>query len=84
MDVCRSNGSTNFVDILDPFVVALESVGRKTDDFGVASRKVGCATSDFSEFSSADGSKVSGMREENSPAVSNPLVEFDRTLDYLG
>lgn len=71
------------VDIFDPLAVVFEAIGRNSNEFNIALSKVTSAASDLAELSGADGCKVSGMREENRPRVTNPFVELDRSSSSL-
>jgi len=65
------------LDILDPSVVLLEAIGRETDELHATISKVLGTTSDFTKLGGADGGKVIGMGEEDSPRVTDPFVELD-------
>jgi hypothetical protein len=53
------------VDILDPFVVALQSIRGNADDFDVSLCEVFCAPSDFSELGRAHRGEVTGVGEQD-------------------
>jgi len=78
LDVGGGDFAAVLVDVLDPFRVVVEVVGGDADDLDVALCKVGCATCDFAELGRADGCKVSRVREEDTPRVTEPFVEVDR------
>lgn len=63
--------------------MALKAVCAQSDDLDASSSEIGCTTSDLSELSGADGGEVCGVREQNSPRVANPFMEFDWALDAI-
>lgn len=65
LDISRSKLCTEIVDVLDPFVVILQPIGRDTNNLHVSFGKVIGSSSDFPELRSAYGSKVTGVREED-------------------
>jgi len=83
LDVGRADLGTEFVDVLDPFVVILKTVGRDTDDLHVALGKVVGTAGNFSEFSGADWREITRVGEQDSPGVADPVMELDRTCGGL-
>ena len=65
LDIGGAVLGTELVDVLDPLVVIVETVGRNTDDLDVTLCKVGSTASDLAELSSANRGEISGMREED-------------------
>lgn len=57
------------LDIGDPCVVAGRSVAGQGNQLGVASSELGNALDEVAELGGADGSEVSGVGEENRPAI---------------
>lgn len=66
LNISRGDLATDFIDILDPAIMVLESIGRNPDHFDPAFGEIRGATSYFSKLGSTDGSKVSRVREQNS------------------
>lgn len=65
LDISGSSLRAKIVDILHPFVVLLEAIGRDTDHLDVASCEIRGTASNFSELGGADWGKVSWMGEQN-------------------
>lgn len=78
LNISRANSGTILVDVLHPLVVALESVCRDTDDLHISLLEVLGTTSNLSKLSCAYWGEITRMREQDSPGVADPLVEFDR------
>ena len=76
--------AADLVNILDPFVVALDAVCGETDKLDTALCKLGLELSKGTKLGGADGGEVIGMREEDDPVVTNELVEVDATSSGLG
>jgi len=75
--------TSDIVDILNPLLVAAKIVCRETDDFDVALLEVFRPAGYFAQLCGAHRSEIGGMREEDGPAVANPVVELDRPLSRL-
>jgi hypothetical protein len=84
----------DLIDILDPPLMGLEGVCTVSKDFNTAfiefglefsygAKLVSMRSIEGGYLSSAHGSKVFGMGEENGPAVCDKLVEPDRSLSCL-
>ena len=65
LDIGRSNLGTERVNVLDPFMVLLEAISGDTNDLDVSLLEVFSTSGDLTELSSADGGKVSRVREED-------------------
>jgi hypothetical protein len=65
LDICGSNFSSVFVDVLDPVFMVVQAVGRDADELDVPFGKLRRTTSDFAKLGGADRSKVSRVREED-------------------
>ena len=65
MDVGGTVLGTIFVDVLDPLVVIVETVGRDADHLDVAPCKVARTARDLAELGGADGGEISGVGEED-------------------
>lgn len=66
MNIGRRDFGTKLFNILDPFMVILQTVGGDPDDFDVALLEVISTASDFTQFSGADRCEIARMREKNS------------------
>ena len=69
----------DLVDVLDPATVAVDSVGRETNELDTTLGELGLELSKSTELGGADGGVVLGVREQNHPLVSDELVEVDGT-----
>ena len=65
LDIGRGNFAAEGVDVLDPLMVLLEAISGDTNDLDVSLLEVFSTSSDLAELSSADGGKVSRVREED-------------------
>jgi hypothetical protein len=77
-------GAGDLIDILDPAVVRLNVVGAQTDELDTASSELGLELGEGAELGGADGGEVIGVGEEDSPLVTDELVEVDGTVGGLG
>ena len=77
--MCGSELLTERLDVFNPLIMVLEGVGRETYDLDIALLEVLVAAGDFSELSGADGGEVAWVREEDTPGVTEPIVELDVT-----
>lgn len=69
-----------FIDVFDPAVVGIERVHADSDDLDVALLEFLFDFGDHAEFGGADGGIVGRVREKDSPARSEPLVEVDGSV----
>ena len=67
----------DLVNVLDPAAMALNRVGRKTDELAVALGEFWLKLCESPELSRADWRVVLWMRKQNHPAVANEVVEVD-------
>lgn len=67
-------------DVAFPFHVTVHRVYREADDFDVALVEFGFDARHVSELGCTDRSEVPGMAEQNSPGISEPIVERDLSL----
>ena len=77
-------GASNLVDVLDPGVVRVDSVGTETDHLDTTGRELGLELGESTELGGTDGSEVIWVGEEDSPVVANVVVEGDGTVGGLG
>lgn len=63
MNIGWTNFGSELVDVLNPFVVVLQAVGRDPDDLGVARGEILGSACNFAEFGGADGCEVTRVRE---------------------
>jgi hypothetical protein len=69
----------DLVNVLDPATVAVDSVGRETDELYTTLGELRLELGEGTELGGADGSVVLGVREQDHPLVSDELVEVDGT-----
>src|SRR5262249_52281127 len=76
-------GLLRVLDVTDPTLVRRYVVDRQRDHLAVALLELQLELRDEAELRRADGREVLGMREEDRPFVTDPLVEFDLALRRL-
>lgn len=69
----------DLVNVLDPATVAVDSVGRETDELYTTLGELRLELSEGTELGGADGGVVLRVREQDHPLVSDELVEVDGT-----
>ena len=74
----------DLVDIIDPTLVGLETVGGESNDLDVALSELVLETGNLAELGGADGGEVSRVGEEDNPGVADKVVELDVALGSLG
>lgn len=74
LDIGRSIFRSKLVDVLDPVLMIFQVVCRQPDHFHISLFEFALKTRDFGEFGSADGGKISWMREQNCLACA--LIDF--------
>lgn len=72
-------GAGDLINVLDPGVVRLDTVGAETDHLDATGSELGLELGESTEFSGTDGGEVIGVGEEDSPAVTDEVVEGDGT-----
>lgn len=77
-------GVVDLVDVLDPAVVGLDTVGAQTNELDTARGELRLELGEGAQLGGADGSEVIGVGEEDGPLVTNELVEVDGTVGGLG
>jgi len=70
-------GRADFVNVLDPLVVRVNVIGTQSNNLDIALLEFWCQLCDSAQFGSADGCEVIWVRKEDSPAVTDPVVELD-------
>ena len=76
--------SRDFVNILDPSLVAFDRVRGKTDQLDPTFRELGLELCKGAELGCAYWRVVLGMREENDPIVADEFVKVDLALGGFG
>lgn len=76
--------SADLVDILDPLSVAVDGVGRQTDQLDSPSCELRLKLRKGTEFGGADWGEVFWVGKQNDPFVADELVEVNGTLSGLG
>ena len=71
-----------FVDVLDPFMVRVHRVHAQGDGFDVAFGKLVLKFGGQAQLSGAYWREVSRMREQNAPAVAQPVIK--RNFPFTG
>ena len=59
-------------------------VNRQADNFCIQGRPFICQHRNSSEFSGADRCEIFGVREQDSPALVNPVMKPDRAFISIG
>lgn len=77
-------GAIDLVDVLDPAVMGLSSVGTQTNELDTTSSKLGLELGEGTELGGTDGSEVIGVGEKDGPLVIEELVEADGTVGGVG
>ena len=77
-------GAGDLIDVLDPAIVAVNSVGRETDELCAALGEFRLKLGESTKLGGADGCVVLRVGEEDDPVVTDELVEVDGTLGGLG
>jgi hypothetical protein len=62
----------------------LDRIDAQADQLGVAAGELRFDLGHVAEFGRADRREILRMREEDGPAVADPLVEIDRPLRRFG
>lgn len=76
--------ASDLVNVLDPSLVGLGTVGRQTNELGVSLLELWLQLGKSTQLSSTNWSKVVWVGEENGPGVTNELVERNWTVGGLG
>lgn len=76
-------GAGDLINVLDPATVALNSVGRETDEFDATLGELRLELCESTKLSGADGGVVLGVREKHNPFVANEVVEVDWAVGGL-
>lgn len=65
LDIGGSDLGAERVNVLDPFMMLLEAIGRDANDLYISLLEVLGTSSNLTELGSADGGEVSRVREED-------------------
>jgi len=76
-------GAGNLVNVLDPGVVGLDTVGAETDQLDATSGELGLELGESTQLGGTDGGEVIGVGEEDGPAVTDEVVEGNGTVRGL-
>jgi hypothetical protein len=77
-------GAGDLIDVLDPALMAVNGVGRETNELCATLGELRLELGESTELGSADRCVVLGVGEEDDPVVADELVEVDGTLCGLG
>ena len=69
-----------FLDVFDPFGVVGDRVYAQPDDLAVALVEFRLEAGHIAQLGGTHRSKILGMRKQNGPTVSDPLVKVERSL----
>ena len=69
--------ASNLTDIVDPSAVGLDGICGESDQFHPTLRKLRLILRQSRKLSGAYRGIILGMREENGPFVTNPLMKVD-------
>ena len=64
--------------------MGVDGIDGEADDLGAALGELRFEVGDGAELGGADGGEVLGVREEDGPAVADPLVEVDGAVGGFG
>lgn len=70
---------SDFLNVLDPFLVGWDAFGRQTDQLDVSGVEFRLQCSKGTQFSGTDRSEVCWVGEQNTPGVAQVLVEVNLT-----
>lgn len=70
-------GAGDLIDVLDPAVVGLDTVGAETDQLDATSSELGLELGEGAQLGGTDGGEVIGVGEEDGPLVADEVVEVD-------
>ncbi|KAH3668959.1 hypothetical protein OGAPHI_002714 [Ogataea philodendri] len=70
---------SNLLDVLDPGVVLVNTLGRQTNQLDVSSVELWLQLGESTQLGGANWSEVGWVGEKNNPRVANELVEVDFT-----
>lgn len=76
--------TAHILNVLDPTIVAVDGVGRQSDQLDATLGEFGLELGESAEFGGADGSVILGVREEDDPVVADEFVEINVTRGGLG
>lgn len=76
--------ASDLVDVLNPLTVRGRVVNRQTKQLGVSLGELGLEQSEGTQLGGADGGVVTGVGQQNHPAVANVLVEVNLAGGGLG
>jgi hypothetical protein len=65
-------------------LVVLSSATHQTNELDTTSSELGLELGESTELSGTDGGEIIGVGEEDSPLVTNELVEADRAVGGVG
>lgn len=77
-------GASHLINVLDPAVVGLDTVGAETNQLDTTRGEFGLELGESSKLGGTDRGEVIGVGEEDGPLVTNELVEVDGTSRGLG
>lgn len=80
----RQLRASDLINVSDPSLVRLGTVGRQTNELGVSLLKLWLQLSESTQLSGTDWSEVIWVGEENGPRVANVLVEGNWTVRSVG
>lgn len=72
--------AADLVNVLDPALMAVDGIGRETNELDIALGELGLELCESAELGGADRGVVLGVREEDDPAVADELVEVNGAL----
>jgi len=75
---------SKIINILDPFLVRIEFISGETDHFDTTLLEFRVLAGNFTKFCRADGGEIGGMREQDPPGITKPLMKLDRSLGRFG
>jgi len=77
-------GLGDLINVINPSVMGLDGVRRKTNHLDVALRELGLKLREGTQLSGANGGEVVWVGKEHNPRIAGPLVELDDALGGFG
>src|SRR5690348_11780727 len=75
--------SLRFLDVLHPFRMAADGIDAESEDLAAPLIELRLQPCHVAELGRADRREVLRVREEDGPAISDPLMEVDRPIGRL-
>lgn len=77
-------GASHLINVLNPAVVGFDTVGTEANQLNTTCGELGLQLGEGTELGGTDGSKVIGVGEEDSPLVTDKVMEVNGTVGGIG